>query len=178
MAYMSTSELLVAATTLRWRNQTYACAIGQGGFSAHKREGDGATPLGRFPLRQVLYRADRLALPPLQLPVHAIRSHDSWCDIPTHTHYNQLIAITEGDTEHTQERLWRDDHIYDIVVPLGYNDAPAIPGKGSAVFIHVARPGYPPTAGCIALAKQDLLQLLPQLDSATICHTSAAPADA
>lgn len=175
---MTDSELHITPTSVSWNGQAYRCAIGRGGLSAHKCEGDGTTPLGRFALRELLYRADRLKLPPTQLPSRAIRPTDSWCDIPTHPHYNRLIEVAENDTEHAAEHLWRNDHIYDLIIPIGYNDDPPIAAKGSAVFIHLARPGYPPTAGCIALDRADLLQLLPQLGSATICRISADPAGA
>jgi L,D-peptidoglycan transpeptidase YkuD (ErfK/YbiS/YcfS/YnhG family) len=167
---MATSELLITGTTVHWDGQAYPCAIGSGGLSAAKHEGDGTTPLGRFPLRQILYRVDRIELPPTRLPSRAIRPNYSWCEVPTHTHYNQLIEIADNDIEHAAERLWRDDNLYDIVIP--------IPGKGSAIFIHLARPGYSPTAGCVALAQEDLMQLLPQLSSETVCHISADPAGA
>ena len=135
----------------------YRAALGRSGIAALKREGDGATPLGRFPLRQVLFRADRGPRPRATLPLHAIRSSDGWCEVPTDRNYNRLVKLSPN---HTGDRLERDDHLYDVVIVLGYNDRPRVRGRGSAIFVHLARDGYAPTAGCIALSRHDLLQLL------------------
>ncbi len=136
----------------RWR-----CAIGPAGVSADKREGDGATPVGGFALRRVLYRPDRLARPETGLPVAALRPEDGWCDDPDDAAYNRPVRLPYAASH---ERLWRDDGIYDVIVVLGYNDEPPVAGRGSAVFLHVARPDYGPTAGCVALALADLLTVL------------------
>jgi len=138
--------------TRRW-----CCAIGPAGVSADKREGDGATPVGCFQLRRVLYRPDRLARPETGLPVAALRPEDGWCDDPDDAAYNRPIRLPYAASH---ERLWRDDGIYDVIVVLGHNDDPPVPGRGSAVFLHVARPDYGPTAGCVALALVDLLTVL------------------
>ncbi len=135
-------------------------ALGRGGIRALKREGDGGTPLGRFPIRQVLYRADRIARPRTQLPVRAIRDQDGWCDDPTDRNYNRLVALP---SRRSAEGLKRADHLYDLVLVLGYNDRPRVRGKGSAIFVHLARPGFTPTAGCIALTRHDLIMLLAAL---------------
>ncbi len=131
--------------------------IGRGGIRADKREGDGATPAGHWPLRRLLYRPDRLAPPPTGLPVVAIAPDDGWCDDPADPRYNRPVHLpcTAG-----HERLWRDDSLYDVVVVLGHNDDPVVPGMGSAIFLHVARPDYGPTEGCVALARPDLLALV------------------
>ncbi len=137
----------------RWR-----CAIGRGGMKIDKREGDGGTPVGAWPLRRVLYRADRLlAAPPTALPISAIRPADGWCDDTADPAYNRPVPLP---CPASHERLWRDDAVYDVIVVLGHNDDPPVPGLGSAVFLHVARPGYLPTEGCVALALPDLLALL------------------
>jgi L,D-peptidoglycan transpeptidase YkuD (ErfK/YbiS/YcfS/YnhG family) len=135
----------------------FRCALGASGVTRSKREGDKATPAGRFPLRRVLYRHDRLGAPETALPLSALQPQDGWCDAPDDPRYNQPVALPYGASH---ERLWREDHVYDVVVVLGYNDAPAVPGKGSAIFMHVARPGYAPTEGCIALSLQDLEAVL------------------
>lgn len=137
--------------------QLYHCALGAAGVTRKKREGDKATPAGRFPLRRVFYRADRLAVPQTALPVRPIRREDGWCDDPNDPQYNQLVPLPFAARH---EALWRDDHVYDIVVVLGYNDDPPEPGRGSAIFMHVARPGYAPTEGCVALALADLEAVL------------------
>jgi len=134
-------------------------ALGRSGIAALKREGDGATPLGRLPIRQVLYRARRVPRPRTELPVRAIRSADSWCEDPTDRNYNRLVKLSRSRAE----RLTRIDHLYDLVLVLGYNDRPRARGRGSAIFLHLARRGYSPTEGCIALSRHDLLMLLAQL---------------
>lgn len=132
-------------------------ALGRSGMRAMKREGDGGTPIGRFAVRQVLYRADRIARPRTALPVRATRADDGWCEDPTDRNYNRLVKLSPRSTA---DRLRREDHLYDLVLVLGYNDRPRISGKGSAIFVHLARPGFTPTAGCIALSPHDLLTLL------------------
>jgi L,D-peptidoglycan transpeptidase YkuD (ErfK/YbiS/YcfS/YnhG family) len=133
------------------------CALGATGVTRSKREGDKATPAGRFPLRRVLYRPDRIAPPATALPADPIGPQDGWCDAPADPQYNRPVSLPYPASH---ERLWREDHVYDIVVILGYNDAPPVAGKGSAIFMHVARPGYAPTEGCVALALPDLETVL------------------
>jgi L,D-peptidoglycan transpeptidase YkuD (ErfK/YbiS/YcfS/YnhG family) len=135
-------------------------ALGSTGTRALKCEGDGGTPLGRFAVRQVLYRADRVARPRTTLPIRAIGAHDGWCEDPADRNYNRLVKLS---AESNADRLKRDDHLYDLVLVLGYNDHPRVRGKGSAIFVHLARPDYAPTAGCIALSQHDLLMLLSRL---------------
>ena len=143
---------------LIWPGGRVRCALGRGGVRADKREGDGATPIGRFPLRRLLYRPDRLPTPPVTgLPASAIAPADGWCDDPADPRYNQPVPLP-WPTSH--ERLWRDDALYDLVVVLGHNDDPPRPGLGSAIFLHLARTDYLPTEGCIALAFSDLMALL------------------
>ena len=135
----------------------FRAAIGAAGLTAHKQEGDHATPTGLLPLRRVLYRADRLPPPRCTVPVEPLARDDGWCDDPAHPDYNQMIRLPHPARH---EALWHEDGIYDIIGVLGWNDAPVLPGRGSAIFLHVARPDYPPTEGCIALARQDLLSAL------------------
>ena len=142
---------------LRWRGRRFACAIGSGGVRSNKREGDGATPAGRFPLRRVLYRPDRVAPPRTTLPIVPLSPQDGWCDDPGHPLYNEPLRLPHHARH---EELWRADHVYDLIVILGHNDAPAVPGLGSAVFLHVAQPDYAPTAGCVAVAAGHLLTIL------------------
>ncbi|MFO1189360.1 MAG: L,D-transpeptidase family protein [Alphaproteobacteria bacterium] len=146
---------------VRWRGRRARCALGRGGIRGDKREGDGATPAGTFALRSVLYRADRLARPATRLPVEMIGPRDGWCDDPSHPHYNRRVRLPFTASH---ERLWRRDRLYNLVVVVGHNDSPPRPGLGSAIFIHVASPRYSPTAGCIALARADLLRLLGDCD--------------
>lgn len=142
---------------LLFAGQTMRAALGRGGVRADKREGDGATPTGVLPLRRVLYRADRLPPPDCTVPLEPIAPDDGWCDDPAHPDYNRKVRLPH-DAGH--EALWRDDALYDIVGVLGWNDAPVQRGRGSAIFLHVARPDLAPTDGCIALAVADLCRLL------------------
>lgn len=137
-----------------------ACALGRGGLTRRKREGDGATPIGSFVLRQLYFRADRVPRPRTDLPAQSINPVFGWSDDPADPLYNRAIRLPRR-TRH--ERMWRDDHLYDYVVVLGYNDRPALRPRGSAIFLHLARTGYEPTEGCIAIAPDDMRRLLPRL---------------
>jgi L,D-peptidoglycan transpeptidase YkuD (ErfK/YbiS/YcfS/YnhG family) len=144
-----------------WGAGARRCAAGRGGIAIKQREGDGITPIGRWPLRRVLYRADRLeTLPKTILPVEKIESDDAWCDIAGDPNYNRLVRLPYATLN---ERLWRDDDVYDLIVVVGFNDAPVVQGKGSAIFLHVASADFKPTAGCVALQRDDLLEALAQL---------------
>jgi L,D-peptidoglycan transpeptidase YkuD (ErfK/YbiS/YcfS/YnhG family) len=148
-----------------WRAQfgdrVWSCAIGAGGLTRDKREGDGATPVGCWALRRVLYRPDRVAAPSTVLPVAPLTPQDGWCDDPGDARYNMPVTRPYPGRH---ERLWRDDGLYDAIVILGHNDAPPIAGRGSAIFLHVAGPGYASTEGCVALALTDLLTFLGAVD--------------
>lgn len=146
----------------RWGAARLRCALGKGGVHAAKREGDGATPVGAFVLRRVLYRADRGAAPATRLPVAAISEDDGWCDDPADAAYNRPVKLPY---KAHAERLWRQDRLYDLVVVLSHNDDPPIAGLGSAIFLHVAAPDYAPTAGCVALAPDDLRRVLAEADA-------------
>lgn len=138
----------------------FPCALGRSGVMRMKREGDGATPRAALPLRRILFRADRLPRPRCLLPLRAIRRDDAWCDDAADRRYNRLIRRPPGEAE---ERLWREDRLYDVVVVLGWNDAPVRRGRGSAIFWHLARPGFAPTAGCVAVTAATFARLLPRL---------------
>lgn len=143
-------------------SRRFRCAIGRGGVKLDKREGDGATPIGTWSLREVIYRADRLVRPGTVLPTRKMKPNDGWCDAPADPLYNMPVTHPYPSSA---EWLWRADNIYDLIVVVGYNDAPVVPGKGSAIFLHVARSDYAPTAGCIAFAKRDLLKILKRLNT-------------
>jgi L,D-peptidoglycan transpeptidase YkuD (ErfK/YbiS/YcfS/YnhG family) len=136
---------------------TFPCALGRGGISRTKREGDGATPAGSFELLHVYYRPDRGMRPRTALPVSPLPRGAGWCDDAGHARYNRLVALPFSASHET---LWRDDALYDIVVVLDCNLFPAEKGKGSAIFFHLARPGYTPTEGCVALARRDMESVL------------------
>ncbi len=141
----------------RWRDRVLRCALGPAGIRSDKREGDGATPAGRWPMRRLLYRPDRLEPPATGLARIALSPEDGWCDAPGDALYNRPVRLPYGASH---ERLWMADALYDLIVVLGHNDDPVRPGAGSAVFLHVASPDYAPTQGCIALSKPDLLAVL------------------
>lgn len=142
----------------------FACAIGRGGIRTHKREGDGATPVGIFQLRRAFFRSDKIEKPETGLPIRAIRETDGWCDAADHPLYNRPVTLPFAASH---ERMWRDDDLYDLVIEIGQNDAPPIAHMGSAVFIHVATADYKPTEGCVALAKADLISLISAWDNRT-----------
>ncbi|HEY7764708.1 MAG TPA: L,D-transpeptidase family protein [Aestuariivirgaceae bacterium] len=133
------------------------CTLGRGGVRADKQEGDGATPAGSWPLRRVLYRPDRVPPPETALPVEQLTESDGWCDDPRDAAYNKPVRLPYPASA---EEMWRPDRLYDIVVVIGHNDDPAIPGLGSAIFMHLADPDGKATAGCIGLALSDLTDLL------------------
>ena len=139
-------------------------ALGRGGVRANKREGDGATPRGRFfPLR-LWWRGDRLPRPSTLLPTRPIGRADAWCEDPSDRRYNRPFRRSANEPG---DRLWRDDGLYDIFIEIDHNIRPRVAGRGSAVFVHVARPGFAPTAGCIALRRGDLLLLLRRITPKT-----------
>ena len=137
----------------RLEGRVFRCALGRGGIRADKREGDGATPAALMPLRRVLYRADRGPPPLAAVPVEPLGPEEGWCDDPAHPDYNRRVALPHPARH---EALWRGDALYDVIGVLGWNDAPVERGRGSAIFLHLARPDLAPTEGCVALAAADL----------------------
>ena len=134
-------------------------ALGRGGIRANKREGDGGTPRGAFRLVRLWWRADRHPRPATHLPVRRIGPRDAWCEDPQDRHYNRHVELRDDSTA---DRLARSDKLYDFIIELDHNTRPRIAGRGSAVFIHIAREGFAPTAGCVALTMPDLRRLLSQ----------------
>ncbi len=138
--------------------------LGRAGIAAGKREGDGATPRGRFRLIRLWWRADRLPRPPTRLPVRRIDRALAWCEDPADRRYNRPFSRSANEPG---DRLWRDDHLYDLVIEISHNTRPRIAGRGSAVFVHVARPDRSGTAGCVALDGRELRRLLGGLGPST-----------
>lgn len=138
----------------------FPCALGRSGIVVSKREGDGGTPRAKLPLRRAFYRADRMPRPRTLLRLRAITARDAWCDDVSDRRYNKLIDRPPGIAE---ERLARTDRLYDVIVELGWNDDPVIRGRGSAIFWHLPRAGFTPTAGCVAVERHVFQKLLPQL---------------
>ncbi|MBO6806538.1 L,D-transpeptidase family protein [Thalassospira sp.] len=162
VAQSSSQTLELSASAdgfLRVGDHSFRCALGFNGVidADSKTEGDGKTPAGRWQLRYVMYRADRRPCPRTRLPVTTISFWDGWCDDPKHPDYNCPVRLP-FDASH--EKLFRDDDLYNIIVVLGHNDDPPVPGKGSAIFMHIAKPDYAGTEGCVALAEDELETLL------------------
>ena len=146
---------------VRFGTRTLRCALGAAGIVDRKVEGDGGTPVGVWPLRRVLFRPDREVRPACSLPVSAIAPMDGWCDDPRHNDYNRPVGLPFCGGH---EVMWREDHLYDLVIVVGFNDDPPRAGAGSAIFVHLASADLAPTAGCVAFAREDLLSILPCLE--------------
>ena len=165
-----------ADTSLGWAllgAKLWRCTVGAGGVREDKVEGDAATPAGAFPLRRIYFRNDRLVLPKVRLPTRAINEHDGWCDDPRAPTYNRLVHVPN---EWSHEKMWRDDGLYDLVVVVGYNDDPPEGEWGSAIFLHIAREDYSPTQGCVAFARNDLLELVTLIGPETRLEVLSIPA--
>jgi L,D-peptidoglycan transpeptidase YkuD (ErfK/YbiS/YcfS/YnhG family) len=158
----------VSTGTLSYGNLHFPVALGRNGVRALKREGDGATPLGYWPLKRIYYRRDRIARPRTLLSAEPIGRHSGWCDAAGDRNYNRKVALPYSASA---EHLWRNDQLYDVIVVLGYNTAPRATGRGSAIFIHIARRSFAPTAGCIAMKREHLLRLLALLKRETVIAT-------
>jgi len=141
-------------------NRVIPVALGRGGILANKREGDGGTPRGTFRPVRLWWRADRCPRPRTFLPVRAIGAEDAWCEDPADRHYNQPVRL---GLDRRGDRLQRDDHLYDFIIEIDHNTAPRIAGRGSAVFLHLARENFSPTAGCVAMTRSAMLRLLKDL---------------
>lgn len=153
----------------------FACALGRGGMVDDKREGDGGTPCGRFPLREVLWRPDRGEAPATGLALSEIRPDDGWCDDPADAQYNRRVRLPHAGR---CETLWREDGLYDLVAVIGWNDDPPVAGRGSAIFLHLAREGgdgLQPTEGCVALRGEDLREVLRRLGEDVEIEIAPAP---
>lgn len=142
----------------RLYTNTFSCKVSHGlnGFTVDKNEGDMCTPVGEYTFQRLYYRPDRVAEPLTKLPTGVIAENSGWCDDPTAPYYNSYVKLP---SEYRHEKLWRKDHLYDIVLIISHNLNPAIPGKGSAVFFHLWRNEGSPTAGCIAMERENILRL-------------------
>ncbi len=136
-----------------------ACVLGKGGVkaAADKREGDGASPLGTWPIRRLLYRPDKGSAPITSLPTQAIAPDDGWCDATDDPAYNGPVKLPYAASH---ERMWRADDVYDLVLVLGHNDDPVVAGMGSAIFLHLMQPDRRKTEGCVAVSRPDMELLL------------------
>jgi L,D-peptidoglycan transpeptidase YkuD (ErfK/YbiS/YcfS/YnhG family) len=154
---MTYADLVYEKGMLAWSGGSARASCGKGGVKADKREGDHASPAGSFPLVSVFYRPDRMPAPRTALPLTALKPQDGWVDDPSDPNYNRLVALPYPAGH---EELWRADGLYDLIVVIGYNTDPVVPGKGSAIFLHVAHPDFAGTEGCIAVRREVLAPLL------------------
>lgn len=165
---MQTTDETATRGVLICGDQRFDCALGRTGVTTDKQEGDGKTPIGSYPLRVVFYRADRVARPETAVPVRELTPTTGWSEDPARDDYNTEISVpATGAAPAGIDRMTRDDHVYDITVVIGYNDDPPVKGRGSAIFMHVARPGYTPTQGCVALSESDLRAVLKRVDASS-----------
>lgn len=144
--------------------QPIRVALGRGGLIANKFEGDGGTPTGTFRPLRLWWRKDRHMRPRTGLPIRIIGPSDGWCEDPADRHYNRPVRLSPGNTA---DRLKRDDHLYDFIIEIDHNTRPRVANRGSAVFLHLARPAFAPTAGCIAMTRASMLRLLARLGPRT-----------
>ncbi len=159
--------LVTSSTKIIFLEKSYSCCVGFGGIGIKNGEGDGITPVGRYPLRSLRYRPDLLSKPQTYLPTLPIIPQDGWCDDSNHVKYNRPIRLP---FHASHEILWRSDSLYNLIVDFGYNDDPPVPGLGSALFIHVKSPISSPTAGCVALTQNDFLEILKHCSVDTFIH--------
>jgi L,D-peptidoglycan transpeptidase YkuD (ErfK/YbiS/YcfS/YnhG family) len=149
--------------------RTFVCALGRGGISANKREGDGATPLRSMALVTAYYRADRIRPRAARLLMIPLNAQSGWCDARDDRNYNCFVTMPYPANH---EIMQRKDALYDVVIVLNYNMQPRLKGRGSAIFFHVAKPGLTPTEGCVALPANVLLRLLPRFSPRTVLTVS------
>ncbi|MDB5597759.1 MAG: hypothetical protein JWM36_4720 [Hyphomicrobiales bacterium] len=153
------------AARLHIGHSTIRATLGRSGVSTLKREGDGATPAGRYQIMHGFYRADRHARFRSQLPLLTMRKTEGWCDDPTSALYNRHVRAGH---QRSHECLWRSDEIYDIVLTTSHNVRPRVCGAGSAIFFHIARENYSPTQGCVAISAADMRRLLPRISKKAV----------
>ncbi len=159
-------NVVVKGSEVSFNNDTFFnCVFGKNGFTSGKVEGDEKTPLGLFAIEKIYFRSDRVQSFVSIYNLIPINKDDGWCDDVNSEYYNQFIKLPFGESH---EELWREDELYDIIVVLDYNTNPVTKGKGSAIFMHVAKENMQYTKGCIAMKKQDLIALLGMLDSTDI----------
>jgi L,D-peptidoglycan transpeptidase YkuD (ErfK/YbiS/YcfS/YnhG family) len=145
--------------------RVFPCALGRGGISAFKREGDGATPLAAMRALALAWRDDRGPRPKTTLPTSRISAQDGWCDDPGDANYNRPVRLPHPARH---ERMFRDDHLYDCVIVLDWNVSRRVREAGSAIFLHVAKPGLAPTEGCIAVEPHVMRAILPLFSTRTV----------
>ncbi len=141
---------------LKYKNFKFRCALGKGGIKKKVKEGDNITPKGIFKIIKIYYRPDKINKIITSIKKIKIKKNMGWCDDPSSSYYNKQVKLP---SKYNHERLYRKDNLYDLILVLNYNTNPIIKNKGSAIFLHIAKKKYQPTKGCVALKKQDLIQL-------------------
>jgi len=157
-------HIIINKKYLTFKDYKAKCALGKRGIGHKRKEGDLITPKGKYKIKFILYRKDRIKRIQSRIKKIVIRKNFGWCDDPKSKNYNKLVKIP---SDHNYEDLYRKDYIYDIILVLNYNMNPIIKNKGSAIFIHVAKRNYEKTKGCIALKKNDLLNVIKKLKKNT-----------
>ena len=155
-------KIYVRNNYLYTETEALKCSIGLGGLTKKKLEGDHCTPVGEFKFNKIYYRSDKLGKIDFLIPSAVISSNDGWCDDPTSEFYNQLIKFPFTASA---EKLYRNDDLYDIICVIDYNTQPILPGKGSAIFLHVCKNDFTPTEGCVAVEKKVLIEISKQITS-------------
>lgn len=152
---------------VQFRGKSYPCALGKAGIGpgSLKSEGDHSTPSGLFFPKRLLFRPDRITNIDCPLCQAPLTPKSGWCDDPASPDYNRLVALPHAAR---CETLWHDDHVYDLILTISHNDRPAVPGKGSAIFFHIAKENFSPTEGCVALEEKDFLEILKALSQETL----------
>lgn len=157
-------KFLVRNNYLHAENESFRCAIGLNGLTMNKIEGDLSTPIGEFMFEKIFYRLDKLGSIKFLIPSSPISKDDGWCDDPSSKFYNQHVKFP---FDKSAERLYREDDLYDLICVLNYNTNPIVPGKGSAIFLHICREDFAKTQGCVAIEKHNLLNLSKRIDNTT-----------
>jgi L,D-peptidoglycan transpeptidase YkuD (ErfK/YbiS/YcfS/YnhG family) len=145
---------------LIYKNLKFRCSLGKNSVGEKKFEGDNVTPAGIYKLVKVFFRKDRIAKIKSKMVFNEIKKNMGWCDDPKSRKYNKLIRLP---SKFSHEKLFRKDHLYDLIIVINYNMNPIIKNKGSAIFIHLATKNYSPTSGCIGLKKKNMIELIKKL---------------
>jgi len=157
-------NLLVQNNYLHSDLGRFSCAIGRAGLTTNKIEGDHKTPVGEFKFKKIYYRKDKLGEMIFQIPFAIIAENDGWCDDPKSKLYNQHVQFP---FDSSAEKLFRDDDLYDLLCVINHNTDPIIPGKGSAIFLHICKPNFEGTEGCVAIEKENIIELAKKIDLTT-----------
>ncbi len=160
--------------SVQFRGKSYPCALGKAGIrpGSLKSEGDHSTPSGLFFPKQLLFRPDRITNIDCAISQAPLSPESGWCDDPASPDYNRLVALPHAAR---CETLWRDEHVYDLILTINHNDRPVVPGRGSAIFFHITKRNFSPTEGCVALEEKDFLEILKALGQETLIRIHHNP---